>query len=90
MDLILVALALVTAAFSAGTVVADWRLRRREVLKLEAAKADLIKTTAEIAEAHNGLAKQVLSLQEQINSHELRLGLTTQKKAPSQWTSAPG
>lgn len=87
MDQVLVFVAAVTAAFAVGTVVADWRQRKAALDKIDEAVTDLRTTTADIAKAHNGLAQQLLAMQEQINSHELKLG-GLQQKGPSTWTAA--
>ncbi len=86
MDHVLVFFAAVTAAFAAGTVVAEWRHRARLMRMLEAAQTKLTTTTTDIATAHNGLAKQLLAMQEQINSHEFKLGGMAQK-ASTPWAS---
>lgn len=54
---------------------------------LDEGKAELRKATEDLARTHNILAEKLIGIQEQLNSHELKLGGQTAKKGSTPWAN---
>lgn len=76
MDLIIIIAVLIltlATGLIGGWVIFDSVMRRRALAQVEAAHADLKDTLAKVSDAHNGLAKEIVSMQDRLNAHEFKL-----------------
>lgn len=77
--MMMVALACGTAGLCLGVVLAEWRLRGAAMAELREARGEFRDTLVKVNQAHNGLAAQLERMQDQLNSHELRISAAVRK-----------
>ena len=88
MDLTIVFLSAAAASAACGAIFADWRHRRSLSDSLEAERRSIGELVASLATTHNGLAQQLVTMQEQVNGLEFKVaGQKTQPRDNQAWNN---